>query len=388
VLSDEKINVGLMFQHTLAYYRRALRGVWRYASSRPGWQLTPISPQRGVRDLDDRLRPDGLIVTLNTRYLDRELRSWSRPAVNVSAVISDQRFPRVGADNELIGRLAATHFLERGLRHFAFVGPMKQQFSVQRRQAFCKALTEAGFVTRCYTSGSQREFDPLGMHWDLEDDVQHWLRQLPKPVGIFAPNDIWGVQVLLALHRAELRVPEEVAVLGVDNDDLYCEIARPGLSSVILPAEQIGYEAMALLERLVHGEPPPCEPLLLPPVGVSVRRSSEVFAIEDEMVSQAIDFIQQNLEQPLRVDEVARQLGVGRRTLERRFRTWLGTGIAEHIRNAQLQQARRLLAETDLPLHSVAIRAGFEDHRQLTRAFSRAFNITPTAYREQMCGSR
>ncbi len=388
VPSGKAINIGLVFLHTLAYYRRALRGVWRYAESRPNWQLTPIPPQRGVRNLHERFQPNGLIVTANTRHLDRELQSWQRPAVNVSAVISSQRFARVGVDNELVGQMAAGHFLERGLRHFAFVGPAKQQFSMQRRASFCRALGESGAEAHCYISRSRREFDPLGMRWDLESDVQRWLRQLPKPVGIFAPNDVWGVQVVLASRRAELRVPEQVAVLGVDDDDLFCELTRPGLSSVIVPSEQIGYEAMALLERLIGGEKPPSEPLLLPPVGVHMRRSSEVLAIEDQLVAQAVQFIQENTSRPLRVEEVITHLCVGRRTLERRFRDLLGTGIAEQVRMAHLQRARRLLAQTDLSVHVVAMRAGFEDYRQMVRLFRHTLDTTPTGYRDQVSGSR
>ena len=399
--SKRKANhVGLVFQHTLAYYRRALRGVWRFAESRPTWQLTPIPPSQGVRHLSGRFRPDGLIVTANTRALDRELKTWDRPAVNVSAVITGQRFARVGVDNALVGRMAASHFLDRGLQRFAFVGPARQQFSVLRRAAFCDAVAESGEEVSCFVSGSRREFDPMGMRWDLESEVDRWLRKLPKPVGVFAPNDVWGVQVVLACRRANLRVPEDVAVLGVDDDDLFCELTRPGLSSIIVPAERIGFEAMGLLERLIEGhawvddeglhdrEQPARDAFLLPPIGVHVRRSTEVLAIEDEIVSESMRYIRDHADQPLAVDDVTRHVCVGRRTVERRFREKVGTGIAAQIRRAHLELARRLLAQTDLPVQSVALRAGFDDYRQMARVFRQSLATTPTEYRNDVSGSR
>jgi LacI family transcriptional regulator len=264
-------NIGLAFVHSMAYYRRALRGVWRYVESRPSWEVTSLAPGSLSTRLPRRYYPDGLIVTANTQAMEDALRFWRRPAVNVSAVISQQRFCRVGVDNDQVAEMAAAHFLELGLRSFAFVGPPNQLFSVERQRAFCRAMEAAGHMVDCYLSRSPQEFDPHGLHWDLEPEVQRWLRKLPSPIGIFTPNDLWGVQVIIAARRAELRVPEDVAVLGVDDDDLYCEMTRPRLSSVIVPAEQIGYEAASLLDRLLQGEKPPAQPLLLPPVGIESR---------------------------------------------------------------------------------------------------------------------
>jgi LacI family transcriptional regulator len=377
-------HIGLVFLHSLAYYRRALRGVWRYAVARPQWELTSLIPDEQSLRMQHRFRPDGLIVTANTAAFDQALRGWQRPAVNVSAVISGQRFPRVGVDNARVGQMAAEHFLERGLRHFAFVGPPDQLFSSERQTAFCARAEQAGATPRCYISRVKQEFDPLGLHWGLETQVQQWLRKLPKPVGVFAPNDLWGVQVLIACRRAKLPVPEDVAVLGVDNDSLYCEMVRPGLSSIAIPAEQIGYEAVALLERLLGGEPPPVQPLLLPPIGVHCRRSSEVLAFDDENVVAAIRYIGQFAHRSLHVNDVLKHVPVGRRTLERRFRTLLGWGLAEEIQRTQLALARQLLAETDLSMQVVAIQAGFSDHRHMARAFHRRLSTTPTAYREQL----
>lgn len=385
--SQSTINIGLVFMHSMAYYRRALRGVWRYVESRPSWELTNIAPGSLATRLPKRFHPDGLIVTANTKSLNDSLRFWRRPAVNVSAVISGQRFCRVGVDNNQIGRLAADHFLERGLRHFAFVGPPSQLFSIERQTAFSQAIQDAGYSSESYVSCAPQEFDPHGLHWDLEPEVQKWLRRLPTPVGIFTPNDLWGVQVIVAARRANLRVPEDVAVLGVDDDDLYCEMTRPRLSSVIVPAEEIGYQAAALLDRLLDGAQPPDEPLLLPSVGIEARRSSEVLAIDDEAVIAALRFIRENSHQPLQVIDVLRQVPLGRRTLERRCRDLLGWGLAEEIRRVHLDRARTLLANTSLSIQAVATQAGFQDYRHMARIFRRQFDMTATEYRDTVTKS-
>jgi LacI family transcriptional regulator len=377
-------NVGLVFMHSMAYYRRALRGVWRYVESRPAWEVTSLAPGSLAARLPPRHRPDGLIVTANTQSIDEALRKWRRPAVNVSAVISDQRFCRVGVDNVQVAETAADHFLERGLQSFAFIGPPNQMFSIARQQAFCRAIEAAGHRAECYLSRAPQEFDPHGLHWDLEPDVQRWLRRLSRPVGIFTPNDLWGVQVIVAARRARLRVPEDVAVLGVDDDDLYCEMTRPRLSSVIVPAEQIGYEAAALLDRLLQGDKPPADPLLLSPVGVEARRSSEVLAIDDDEVVAAVRYIRENAQRSLQVGDVLRQVPIGRRTLERRCRELLGWGIAEEIQRTHLDRARKLLANTTLSMQAVALQAGFQDYRHMARVFRRKFDMTATEYRESL----
>src|SRR5262249_10324845 len=155
--------------------------------------------------------------------------------------------------NARVGRLAAAHFLDRGLRHFGFVGPPDHAYSTERHAAFCQALREAGHTVACHHAPASLPFDPFCQHWNLDRGVYRWLRALPRPVGVFAPSDDWGVQVSEACRQAGLRVPEDVALLGVDDDDLDCELTRPQLSSIILPAKRIGYEAAALLDRLLAG---------------------------------------------------------------------------------------------------------------------------------------
>ncbi len=382
-MAHKPICVGLVFVHSMAYYRGVLRGVRRFVEARPHWLFTSIVPEQQPRGVLRQLRPDGLIASVNTRPIVRMLARWRRPIVNVSAVIPGLPFPRVGVDNVLVGRLAAEHFLQRGLRHFGFIGPPDYLFSTERRAAFCQAVAEAGFSAACHENRGHRPFDPQGRRWDLDPLVRRWLIALPKPVGVFVPSDLWGVQVAEACRRAELRVPEDVALLGVDDDPLYCELTRPPLSSIQLPTEQIGYEAAALFDRLIAGKQPPRGPILLPPAGIATRRSTEVLALDDADVVAAVRYIREHAHLPIGMDEVLRQVPVGRRTLERRCRQLLGHSLGDEIRRTRLERARRLLAETDLQMKVLAEQAGFSDASHLAVVFRQDLGLTPTAYRRQ-----
>lgn len=378
--------IGLAVNHSLAYYRGVLRGVARYAESKPEWLFTSVIPEDPmVRELA-RFRPAGLIASVHTEPLRRALCRWRRPVVNVSGVLSVPEFPSVRTDNVPVGQLAADHFLERGLRHFGYLGPPHLQYATERRAAFCQALENKGHATECYNTSDQSPFDPLGRRWDLDRGAYRWLRNLPKPAGVFVPNDVWGVQVVEACRQVELRVPEDIAVLGIDDDDLDCELTRPRLSSLILPTEQIGYEAAALLDRLLAGEKPPARPILLPPTGVATRRSTDVLAIEDRDVVRAVRFIREHAHLPLSVGDVLRHVLVGRRSLERRCQEALGRSLGDEIRRTHLERARRLLVRTDLPIKTVAQRAGFSGLRHLGEVFRQELGMPPTAYRRQMRG--
>ncbi len=380
------IRIGLAVNHSYAYYRGVLRGIAHYAETKPEWLFTSVFPEEQSLQALGRLRPAGLIASVHLQVLVQALSCWRRPVVNVSAVLPRLRFPRVGVDNVRVGQLAAAHFLERGLRNFGFVGPPDHVFSTERRPAFCQALREAGHSVACHDTPVNLPIDPLGRRWDLDRGVYRWLRALPKPVGLFVADDEWGVQVAEACRQVGLHVPEDVALLGVDDDDLDCELTRPRLSSVVVPAERIGYEAAALLDRLLAGHKPPAGPVLIPPLGVATRRSTDVLAIDDREVVAAVRFIREHAHMPLRVTDVLREVPVSRRTLERRCHQALGWGVGEEIRRAHLELARRLLARTDLPMKAVAQKSGFSDFRHMAVVFRHELGLPPTAYRTQMRG--
>lgn len=379
----QQLRIGLAINHSYAFWRNVLRGIGCYAETKPRWLFVSIVPeQQSVSVLRSKI--DGLLVSIDTLEMVQALKYWRRPVVNVSDVLFDLTFPRVGPDNVQVGRLAADHFLARGLRHFGYFGPQGQMYAVERQQSFDQALADVQHTCSHFHIPTNLPFDVHNRRWDINQAAYRWLRKLPKPVGVFTPCDNWGVQLLEACRHLELRVPEDVAVLGVDDDELDCDFARPRLSSVMLPAERIGYSAAELLDRLLARKAATTAATLLPSPGVATRQSTDILAIEDSEVIAAVRFIREHAHVPMQVADVLQEVPVGRRTLELRFRESLNRSIAEEIRRVHLERAQRLLARTELPIQKIAVQAGFSDFRHMANVFQQALGKSPTAYRRQL----
>lgn len=383
----QSIRIGLVFSHTLAYCRGVLRGIKWYAEAAPHWTFLPVSPEpHSLRTLHA-FRPAGVIAHIFSEELARSLARLRAPVVNVCGVLPEAPLPRIGVDDRRCGALAAEHLLACGLRHFGFVGHRDHGYSLRREAGFREGIERAGSRVANYYESRPRPFDPMGRLWAQDRAIQHWVRDLPEPVGIFAPNDIWGVQLTEVCLRAGLQVPEDIAILGVDDDDLLCEFARPSLSSIALPTQRIGYEAAREVDRLLRGAKARSRPLLLPPLGVIARRSTDILAIEEADVAASLRIIRQRAYQPIRVTDLLREVPASRRSLERRFRKVLGRSILDEIRRVHVERASQLLAQTDLPLHRVAERSGFTDAKRFSSVFRRLVGLTPSAYRQQLrCG--
>ncbi len=277
--------------------------------------------------------------------------------------------------------LAAEHLLERGFRHFAACGFTGHAWSRQRLEGFRQALGVAGPNCAVYESPwGGRHAHP----WELEQSrIGDWLRDRPRPLGVFACNDSRGQHVLDACQRIGLSVPEEVAVLGVDDDVLLCELCDPPLSSVVPNPERVGYEAAALLDRLMAGAKPRRLHECIEPLGVATRQSTDVLAIDDPHIALAVRYIRENACRGVTVHEVLRHVPLSRTILERRFRKYLGRSPQAEIRAVQLKRVKQLLAETDLPLERIAELAGYEHPEYLSVVFKRETGQTPGQYRRR-----
>jgi LacI family transcriptional regulator len=385
-MTTHSTRIGLVMGYGLDFYRDILRGIKAFAETRPHWVFTPIAPEpRAVRALRP-LRHHGMIAHIFNRELADALIEARKPVVNVSGVLPDLPVPRVGLDHVAVGRLAAEHLLDRGLRHFGFFGYSDHAFSLGREAGFRSTLEATGFRVSSYHEADPAKRDPTGL-WEWNDGLRRWLTGLPRPVGILASHDPQGVELSEVCRHSGLRVPEEVALVGVDNDDLLCELARPSLTSVALPAERVGFEAARLLDRLLTCPrtrgPLGASAILLPPQGVVTRGSSDVLAINDAEVAAALRFIRQHAHETIQVRDVLNAVPVSRRTLERRVRAILGRGVWEEIRRAHLERCKSLLADTDMSMSEVARHSGFSDQRQLSVVFRQETGITPTGYRRQ-----
>ena len=309
------------------------------------------------------------------------------PIIDVSAARLLPDIPYVETDDEAIGRLAAEHFVERDFRHHGFVGDPRFRWSDNRAEAFRAAVAARGHMVTIFRSGKgRRSRFPNKTAGDPPDDdeaIEAWLWSLPKPVAVFACYDIRGRQVLEACRRGGIKVPDEVAVLGVDNDELLCGLASPPLSSIIPDAVAAGRLAAGLLEKLMRGEPLERDEWLLAPLGIVTRQSTDGLAIDDDLVIAAVHLIRDQACRGIKVADVVASLKTSRRILEHRFVQRIGHTPHEEIARVQFRRVEQLLRETDLPLATIAGRCGFRHPEYMTVAFTRRYGLPPSRWRKQ-----
>lgn len=329
----------------------------------------------------------GVIGRLQTASTYRRIRAAQLPLVAVDVwtdnVRLDQAHPEseIRADSVQAGRLAAEHFLERGFRRFGFCGYRGRPWSFERQQGFTERLQEAGFDCNIYEPRQWLRAPA----WDREQSmVLRWLKSLPRPVAVMACNDIRGRQVLETCLLAGLRVPDEVAVVGADDDSLFCSLSNPPLSSVAFNLEKAGYRGAELLDGMMNGHSVPPANITVECLWVVPRRSTDAVALEDRHVVSALRFIRDNAKYPISVADVVTQAGVSRRALEIRFQRTLGRSIRGEIQRVRLEKTQRLLVETNLPAERVAELAGFSSLSYLSNIFRREMGMTLRQYGRRM----
>jgi LacI family transcriptional regulator len=384
-MSSRIPRVALLIETSRAYGRGLLRGVRRYIAENGPWSV--FFRPRGLGEPPPpwlaSWHGDGILVRADTRRLAQAVRACRVPTVDLRLSFRDLGWPTVGIDNRAIVELAVQHLADQGLRHFGFCGlrPGENVWMDYRAECFAEAVAKAGHSGSCFPPATTRR-RARGVD-EEQQALAAWLTGLPKPVGVMACNDDRGLEVLEACRRAGLHVPDEVAVIGVDNDEMLCGLSDPPLSSVDVGVERAGYEAAALLDRLMRGQKAPAQPLMFAPYGVVVRRSTEILTVDDPDLKELIRFIRENACTGLRVEEALRHSELSPSTLKRRFEKLLGRSPKEEITRIRMEKAGRLLAETELPIAEVATRCGFSELKHLTRAFRAWAGTTPSGHRRQ-----
>jgi LacI family transcriptional regulator len=271
--------------------------------------------------------------------------------------------------------MAAEYFRERGFRNFAFCGFRDERWSIERGEGFTQDLRTVGL--KCDLWQTNRS----GPREAEQSRLSRWLAKLPKPVAILASNDVRGQQVLDACHRADLAVPESVAVMGVDDDEILCTFCRPALSSITPNAELIGYKAAELLDHLMAGGEPPPSRVLVKPLRIRARQSTDVLAIRDPVVASIVRFIRENMITGLRMKDVMKHSPISRSLLERRFRQCIGRSPQAEIRSLQLKRVKELLINSELSLEKIARLAGYRHPEYMSVVFKRVTGQTPGEFR-------
>ena len=336
-------------------------------------------------------KPDGIIGQIYDNRLARVYRATGKPVVELFESRAHSEFHRVLPDDVALGEMAAQHFLERGFRNFAFFGVPWMLWSREREQGYRdeihRVLGAQPATPNDRRPRGQFTINSFSQHPRGRGAARHmarrmssWLADLPKPVAVLAANDLWGSELIQAARAVGLHVPDDVAVLGVDNDELLCELSYPPLSSIRLGAEQIGRTAVELLEKLMQGKKVKTEPARIGPMELVTRQSTDTLAVEDPEVAAALRHIRLHATDGISVKQLMGEVTMNRRTMERRFNSIVGHTPLEEIRRVRLARAKVLL-QTDMPIYEVATKSGFATPEYLATSFRQAEGKSPTAFR-------
>jgi LacI family transcriptional regulator len=368
--------VAVLVEMSSAYARGLIRGVAEYAQQHTDWSLhlEEAGPLRAAPQWLKAWEGEGIIARIETPEIARAVLAKRVPVVNVSGRTSPPGVPHVDMDNRTACELAVDYFCHRGYRNFAFCDNPRFEWSAWRRDLFAQRLN----AERISLATFQFRDQPGDMV-----PLRAWLKSLPKPTALLACNDLCGRHVLEACEQAGLAVPADIAVLGVDDDDILCTLCRPQLSSVVPDTEGIGYLAAQTLHALMRGEKLRDTTRLVRPLSVRTRQSTDSAATSDWHVSQALRFIHGHATRNISVADVVVQTHVSRRFLEKQFQAVVGRSLHDEILRIRLETSQRLLTTTAMPLKEVATRSGFRRADYLSSVFREKLGLSPSEYRER-----
>jgi LacI family transcriptional regulator, galactose operon repressor len=383
--------VALLVETARGFGRDLLQGIARYSRLNGPWSfhITPGDYKQAIPKIKQ-WGGTGIIARIPDAQSAREILKAGVPTIALG--LTDEQLSRgnplaklseISSDPAEVSRLAAEHLLERQLTNFAYVGSEDRGWSGRRERAYYKYLAERGFNAYIYRQ-PKRIQDRV---WEREQTIlADWIRKLPTPIGLFACDDDRGREVLEACTLASLRVPTDVAVVGVDNDEVFCDLADPPLSSVALNVETAGYRAAELLDGMMRGRIRKPRKIVVEALAVVNRRSTDMIAIDDAQIMAALQFIRRTNGRDLSVKSVVEQVSVSRRLLEKRFRESVGRSILEDIHQVRLERCKRMLVETPYPVSKIARMGGFASTGYFIQFFLKRVGTTPRKYRMDLAG--
>jgi LacI family transcriptional regulator len=382
-------NVAVAYPVGVPWVGLFLRGIEEYAEQRGGWNITtcpptiPGSDQAALNVYTLRGWPgDGAIVSISSPAEARAVRKLRIPTVNLTGNLLKSPVPRVMVDHYAIGRLAAEHLLERGLRRVAYCGTPGLAYSQQRGLGFAHRAKEAGVSCDIFELLWPKNVR-VSWHKQLAP-LDRWLKRLQPPVGVLAVHDHIARIIVDECLRLGVDVPNDMAIIGNGNDTTVCEFCQPTISSVSRSAWLVGYATAELLDRLMAGGDPPSDDILIPPDGVVARQSTDTVVVDDPQVAAAIRFMSNNASESFGMNQVLHSVSISRRRLEIRFRQALGCSPYEYLCRCRVESAKRQLRRTELvKLQKIAKVCGFTDVRHLRRIFRQLTNMNPSEYRNQ-----
>jgi len=382
--------VALRFSLTSGFSREVVQGVIAYTRKHGPWQIDIRSEEPVALTSWAELRHwdgDGIIAPVYRKEHIRMLQKKGIPVVNTAASLEKMPFPSISFDDEAIGRLAAEHLLEHKLDRFAFIGPKEWDYSVLRCNSYAKVLSEQNApCTKCWIRPASTS-KQLNETWIESSHYLDAIKQLQPPMGVFASNDRVGYGILQACRQLGLRVPEDICLISVDNDEILCNLAYPNLSSIALSGEEFGYKAAAMLDAQMRGTPMENDTVLIPPERVVLRNSSDFLTVEDRHVADALRYIRNHSGRFIDVSDVLSVMPISRRSLERRFQEIVGHGVYKEISRCHVEHAKELLEQTDWPISRIARESGFNSTNRFEATFRKEIGMSASAYRKS-CTAR
>ena len=377
-------NIALLM-HNLSYCRDLLRGIQRYMiDQNKDWFLHDDQINTSTIRILQQWNPDVVIAFIIDRKIVPHLQQLKCPVINLCSRVEAKGIPLLTVNNIAVGRMAANHFLERHFENFGFFGHPHTQSSSSRdrEEGFVTRLAEKGFTVHTLLADYQPRLLVQSKWANVHRRIEAWLNKIPKPAAIFACHDVPARHVANISWRMGLKIPEQIAVLGVDNDEIECHLARPPLSSIAIPGEKIGYETAILVDRMFRKKSSIEEKTYqFEPIEVVTRQSTDIMAIANSDVRLALGYIRKNAHLPFDVHDVVENTCLGRRVLERYFRKLLGRTILQEIWHARVDLVKKLLRETNLAMPQIAARSGFADPQHMAVVFRKVANMSPTEYR-------
>ena len=375
-----------------AYARNLLLGIARYAHAvGQAWSLCrlPLSIRdkfgiEAVIDLAKKMRADAVIGQF---YNTDNVELFARNGIITIAQDFKARFttiPNITGPHFLAGKMGAEYFAKKGFRHFAFYGTRDVVWSDERMQGFRETVRAANpsFTFSALCKNTQNAL------WDYDtNQLVTWLQSLPKPVAIMACDDNHAYHITEACQQREgggrLRIPDDIAVLGVDNDETICRLSSPNLSSLNQNIEQGGYDVAQLIDRILRDPATPREDVMVQPTHIVTRQSTDIYANNDQHIAEVLKYIHENISQKITVDELVELVPLSRRLLETRFKRSMGTSIYDYILQTRIEKVAQLLCE-GMSVSEAAIELGFSDIKNLSRMFRQQRGMTPSEYRREI----
>jgi LacI family transcriptional regulator len=371
--------IALLFDTSNGFDRALLRGIVKYSRIHGPWVFSIQTVEKNIQLKDlKKWGMHGIIM----RQAQNQHHPIDLPLPTVILPAEDL-IPDAGnivGDSLAMGKMGAEHLLNCGFKHFAFCGFKDMPWSRARQKGFKDRLNEEGFTLTPYDQPRLK----TQKQWESEQrQLAKWLTSIEKPIGIMACNDERARNVINACKSANLNIPDQVAVLGINNDDLVCELSEPPLSSIAVSAERAGYDAANLLDKMMAGERIDSKTVLVEPLYVVTRNSTDILAVSDKDLSDALQFIKLHCKEPIQVSDVVNAVPTSRRVLEKRFRKILGRSMHDEIRRLRVEHAAWMLVETSLSISQISYAMGFPSPEKMSRYFKTAVNKSPLAYRTQ-----